>query len=573
MSRASEHPDLPTRASIPASGGSAKKAGIVASQRADPGMVDTLRRLSRSAGIFAMALGALVLLGWMRDIQILKSVAPGLVSMKANTAVAFVLSGYALWALHSIGSARISRAAMICSISVIAIGLLTLSEYLFGWNLGIDYLLFEETGNAVKTSVPERMSPATALSFILLGAALCCLALPNRECHCRAQSIALAVLVASAMATIGHVYGVHAQYGVVTYTWMAVHAAIAFVIVSLGILFFRPDYGWIALIASDNTGGAMIRRLWLPSVGTLLVFGWLELIGKKAGWYSSEFGASLFVIIAVTVLTVLMWRNARSLDRTDAQREYAEAEKDRLNAELEQRVAERTAELVAANSELASFSYSVSHDLRAPLRSIDSFANIVLREYGENLPAEAQHCLSRVCANVQRMNQLIDDLLKLSRFARQPISRITVPIEALVRDCLEQLHADQGERLIEYKIGNLRECQADPSLLRTVFLNLLGNALKYTRSRERAVIEVGVHEDGAENIFYVKDNGVGFDMKYADRMFGVFQRLHGEDEYEGNGVGLAIVQRVVHRHGGRVWAESETGHGATFYFTLGAGPS
>jgi PAS domain S-box-containing protein len=242
----------------------------------------------------------------------------------------------------------------------------------------------------------------------------------------------------------------------------------------------------------------------------------------------------------------------------------------RLNENLEQRVMNRTAELEAANKELEAFSYSVSHDLRAPLRAIDGFSRIVLQEYAAALPTEAREYLQDVRANTQQMGHLVDDLLAFSRLGRQSVNKQRVAPAGLVRQCLEELRDQQAERHVEVLVGELADCWGDVALLKQVWTNLLSNALKYTTRREVAIIEIGSHPGDfpGEQRFFVKDNGVGFDMRYAQKLFGVFQRLHRPEEYEGTGVGLAIVQRIIHRHGGRVWANARPDEGATFHFTL-----
>lgn len=254
-------------------------------------------------------------------------------------------------------------------------------------------------------------------------------------------------------------------------------------------------------------------------------------------------------------------------------------------SEKETQLRQRAELLEQANKELEAFSYSVSHDLRAPLRAIDGFSRILLEEYAPQLVPEAQRYLRLVRGNAKQMGYLIDDLLTFSRLSRQPLQKQLVAPADLVRECLEDLRAEREGRRVEITIGDasaalrqgskqaLPACEADPSLLKQVWINLLSNALKFTRHREVAVIEIGCREEDDEDVYFVKDNGVGFDMQYVGKLFGVFQRLHRAEEYEGTGVGLAIVQRIVHRHGGRVWAEAEVDKGATFYFTLGGGIS
>ncbi|MCX6953688.1 MAG: PAS domain S-box protein, partial [Verrucomicrobia bacterium] len=244
----------------------------------------------------------------------------------------------------------------------------------------------------------------------------------------------------------------------------------------------------------------------------------------------------------------------------------------RLNAELEQRVVERTAELKDANRELEAFSYSVSHDLRAPLRAVDGFSRALQEDFGAQLPQEGLRQIQTIRASAQRMGELIDDLLSFSRLSRQPLTLQPVEMDRLVRSVLADLADESKGRTVELTVGTMPACAGDPRLLRQVWINLISNALKYTRRQATAVIEIGCAQEAGENAYFIRDNGTGFDMQYAGKLFGVFQRLHRAEDFEGSGVGLAIVQRVVHRHGGRVWAEAAVGRGATFHFTLGAEP-
>jgi PAS domain S-box-containing protein len=246
----------------------------------------------------------------------------------------------------------------------------------------------------------------------------------------------------------------------------------------------------------------------------------------------------------------------------------AEEKIRQLNAGLEQRVIERTAELEAANKELEAFSYSVSHDLRAPLRAVDGFSQAVLEDFGPQLPEEGRHYLETIRQGAQKMGALIDDLLTFSRLSRAPLNKTEVNTGSLVRDVLEELDPMQAGRKIDLRIGELPPCAGDPALLRQVWINLLSNAFKYSQKREAAVVEIGCEVKPEGDVFFVRDNGTGFDMRYADKLFGVFNRLHRAEDYEGTGVGLAIVQRIIHRHGGRVWADAVVNRGATFYFTL-----
>jgi PAS domain S-box-containing protein len=252
-----------------------------------------------------------------------------------------------------------------------------------------------------------------------------------------------------------------------------------------------------------------------------------------------------------------------------SKRKAAEAEIRRLNEELEVRVEERTAELSAANRELEAFSYSVSHDLRAPLRSIEGFSRIVLEDYGDRLPTEAREYLARVCDSTKNMGQLIDDLLEFSRLGRKPLATQVVELRDIAQTCIAELRASHPDRIVHVTVGELPRWRCDPALMRQVFANLLSNAIKFSQHSVDPRVSVGSLTQGHETVVYVRDTGTGFDMRYADKIFGVFERLHRAEEYAGTGVGLAIVKRIVERHAGRIWAESQPGHGATFYFTLG----
>lgn len=256
-------------------------------------------------------------------------------------------------------------------------------------------------------------------------------------------------------------------------------------------------------------------------------------------------------------------------DITD--RKQALDDVQRLNTDLEQRVRERTMELEAANQDLEAFLYSVSHDLRAPLRAVDGFSRLVLEEHAHGLEPEGAYYMRRVRESVHRMGLLIDDLLEFSRLGRLALQarRLTSDeLLALVQTSVDELRASARDQAVEVVIGDLPACQADPALLKQVWVNLLSNAFKYSRTRLESQIQVGSQLTPAGQAYFVRDNGVGFDMRYVHKLFGVFQRLHAETEFEGTGVGLAIVHRIIHKHGGQIWAEAAPGAGATFYFTL-----
>jgi PAS domain S-box-containing protein len=284
----------------------------------------------------------------------------------------------------------------------------------------------------------------------------------------------------------------------------------------------------------------------------------LELFGRRKD--GTIFPAEISLSPLQTSDVVFVTASIR--DITDRKNEEA------LRARHESELTQAHAELEAAYKELESFSYSVSHDLRAPLRHIDGFSRILAEEYKARLDSEGQHYLQRIMDGAQQMGRLVDNLLDLSRVGRQEVEFRPVDLNGVIEGVRTGLGEEASKREIEWRIAPMPAVECDAGLVKLVFINLMSNAVKFSATRKRAVIEVGWTEQDGERVFYVRDNGVGFDLKYADKLFGVFQRLHRQEEFEGTGVGLATVQRIIHKHGGRIWANSAPGQGATFYFTL-----
>jgi PAS domain S-box-containing protein len=438
----------------------------------------TFHGLALHLGLLAAALGASVLLGWTFDIAALKSVFPGLATMKAPTALGMVLCGVALGVCLSLT--------------------LLFLEHFF-----------------LNTGITERKrAEAEFKRFFTLSMDLLCIA--NADGYFKLINPAFT-----------HTLG-----------WSAEEI--------LG----RP---FLDFVHPDDRAATLreVERQITAGQNTLEFEN--RYLHKDDSW------------------RVLSWKSVPqpggmmyAVARDITERREAEERIQKLNEELKQR-----ADLLEmANKELEAFSYSVSHDLRAPLRAVDGFSQAVLEDYGAQLPEEGRRDLQTIREGAQRMGVLIDDLLTFSRLSRIPLKKQEVNTDKLVRHVVEGMNSQREGRQVEIRIGDLPACQADPALLNQVWTNLLSNALKYTRQRQPAVIEIGCKLEQDENVYFVRDNGAGFDMRYAGKLFGVFQRLHRADEFEGTGVGLAIVQRVIHRHGGRIWADAALDRGATFYFTL-----
>ena len=274
----------------------------------------------------------------------------------------------------------------------------------------------------------------------------------------------------------------------------------------------------------------------------------------------NEFGGpsyeDLFRLLILIILVIVV---ALLAERIEKVRQLNQLNRDLENSAIQ---------LHEANEELEAFAYSVSHDLRVPLRAIDGFSRILMEDYGDSLDEEGNRLISIVRDNTEKMGDLIDDILLLSRVGRQKMKGFEIDMEYLVRNVWEDLRPDWDGRELELVVDDLPNAQGDRILMAQVFQNLLSNSIKFTRNKNPAVIEVGAQNYKDEIIYYVKDNGAGFDMKYIDKLFGLFQRLHTAEEFEGTGVGLSIVQRIIKRHGGQVWGEGEPFKGATIYFTL-----
>ena len=333
----------------------------------------------------------------------------------------------------------------------------------------------------------------------------------------------------------------------------------------------ETELAWLGYSRDEVVGKFTLADLITPASMKLMADNFVLL--KDRGWTKNlEFemrrkdGSTFYSLLSATAIKNADGKFVRSrstmFDITDHKR--AEAEIHRLNTDLRR----RAVELDAVNHELEAFSYSVSHDLRAPLRSLHGFSTALLEDYADIVDEQGKDYLHRIRNAAQRMAILIDDLLNLSRITRAELNRKTVDLSELARAVVDELVAGQPERTVRVEIQPELTVEADPHLLRAALANLIGNAWKFTAKQPDATIMVGAHDNSDERVFFVRDNGAGFDMTYAHKLFGAFQRLHHVDEFEGTGIGLATVQRIIHRHGGHIWAEGAVDQGATFYFTL-----
>lgn len=500
-----------------------------------------------------------MLAGWQWNVDVLKRLLPGLIAMNPVTAIGFMLAGAALWLQRRpTGGPRRGSARWLAG-GVLAIGALGLGNSFLDLNLGFDRILFAARLEA-DGPLPNRIAPNTALNFLLLGLALLNLDATTRRGFRPAEALAGVAGLVALFALIGYAYQVQWLYGVAAFVPMALPTAALFLLLVGGLLAARSHVGLTALLVGESPGGRLFRRLFPAVAGVQIVFGGLALAGARHGLYGSDLAIALLVGANVVVFGGLLAWNARSLHRAEAARRGEADERQRHARALEE-----------ANRELEAFSYSVSHDLRTPLRHLVAYSEILAEDAGGRLDDTSRRHLERIRAAADEMRRLIEDLLAFSRTATVPLHTRDVSLSELVTACVHRLELETRDRSLLWRLPPLPDVRADPNLLRQVLANLLGNALKYTRGRAPAVIEVGcAGREDDRLVFFVRDNGAGFDPQQAHRLFGVFQRLHSAAEFEGTGLGLALVRRIVARHDGRIWASGEVDRGATFFFTLAA---
>lgn len=531
-----------------------------------PRLVGRYHLVGSVAAVSAAVGGALVLLGWSFELDSLKRLLPGRVAMNPATAAAFLVAGSVLTLRHLLKPVPpwARRAVWVVGAGVAFLGLARLIAYGVNVDFALDRVLFRDS--LQRESPPSRIAPNTAFAWVLTGAAMLAVDRTHRAAVLTSQSFALLALILALITVTGYAYRVPNLAQISTFIPMALNTALGFIAAALAVALVEPERGLTRSLVADAEGGRLARRLLPASLILPVALAWVGIQAEARHVFDIHTGISAMVALGTLLLCTLIVWTAESMIRAEALRTTAE----KREAKLQRALRHRAQQIEAANAELEAFSYSVSHDLRAPLRSITGFSQALLEDHADQLNGEARDYLDRVARAGQRMAGLIDDLIRLSRVARADMQRADVDLSALAEATITQLRADEPGRRVDVVIEEGLHAHGDRDLLRIAVNNLLENAWKYTSRSDNPRIELrrgGSTPEGAP-IFFVRDTGAGFDMAQAHKLFSPFQRLHAEAEFHGSGIGLATVQRVMRRHGGRAWAEGEVGRGATFFFTL-----
>jgi signal transduction histidine kinase len=508
-----------------------------------------LARISSIAGVSVALGGAIALTSWWSN----RPNAESFLALKPDVALTFILAGISVRLLNRTRMAR--TICYVCAFLVTAVGFL--SWFQQGTHLRVSLNEFFRFLPAGRQAVADRMPLATGFNFFLTGCALLLIERKTKKGNRPSHTIVLIASIISTIALIGWLYHVYPLYYKGAYQYLAVYTPILFLLLAIGILCSTPEGIFMEVITGHGVGSVMLRYLLPPLIAFLVLLSWLRLSGQRAEIFEDDVGTAIMVIVHILIFGALVFGIAISLNRSDLQREL-----------LERRIHERTLLLESANRELEAFAYSVAHDLRAPLRAIDGLSLVILEDYAQKLEADGKTALERIRDNAHRMNQLINGLLELSRMSRAQMNPSQTDLTQIAKHVISELRQREPHREADIVIAEGLSAQGDPSLLEAVIENLLNNAWKFSARQQRTHIEFGKKLERAQPVFFIRDNGIGFDMNYADKLFGPFQRLHTNHDFAGHGIGLATVQRVIHRHGGRIWAESKVDHGATFFFTL-----
>jgi signal transduction histidine kinase len=492
-----------------------------------------LRLMARLISLVVVVIAIAALAGWFAGSRTLNAIRPGYIPMAPNTALSFILLGGALAVLDD-GRRASARFAQGAAAVVLVITSARFAEYATGADIRVDHWLFRFPSGSVGLAPVGKMALFTSLTFILSAMGLLFLTFPDRRVVTHLGLLTgMTAGFLGLVFLLGYVYGAPLLYRGESIP-MALNTAACFLGLGGGVVLRASAYS-----LSDRREAKEAARLAQEALEQRVIERTAELV------------------LAI-----------EELQAEVTTRRAAEDKVRKLNQELEERVLRRTAELETANRDLETFSYTVSHDLRAPLRGMRGFSQILLEEYRDRLDPQAKHYLEQIDDAGQQMAELIESLLALGRASHEEVRKERIDLSEMAGEIVQELRLTHPGRVVQAEVAEDLTAEADPRLLRTALANLLGNAWKFTSRRTDARIKVGMKKCNGECCYFVRDNGVGFNMADAQKLFTPFQRLHAEREFYGTGIGLVTVRRIIERHGGRVWAEGEPGAGATFYFTL-----
>lgn len=532
------------------------------------------RRVGAGCAAAAAAAAGVGLVQWFSSPGLPADIQRGYVPMAPTTGLAtFVISASVLARLRVVSWRRAQMAVDVACLAVLALAGLVLWARVGGQILGLERWLAPAATETAKVP-PGVMSPVTAVLFMLSSLSLL-LARPaasaGRLRHWAAVATAVVVAASGLIVVTGYAYGTPFLYGLGLIP-VALITGLAFLLNGMSLWVLPPDDRWPMVALLRPSVRSRLLLVFVPLVLVLVLAGGavqLRLLPRLA---NPAAGALLLALVTGLLAAVVVFLLAARIgDRADGLvrgHELEARDAKAFSAELERRVDARTLELRRMVTDLESFSYSIAHDLRAPLRAINGYATILQDDYADSLDDEGRRLLRRAAQAAVRMGMLIDDLLDFSRAGTARMDRVDVDMCALVQVAFEDVVSDPDRSRIIFEVDGLPHAVGDPSLLRQVWVNLLGNAVKFSAGCECPRLQVGCDEDGREQVYRVADSGIGFDMAFVDKVFGMFESAHTPGVFEGTGVGLAIAQRIVERHGGRMWVRSKEGQGATFYFSL-----
>ncbi|MDJ1484724.1 ATP-binding protein [Cytophagaceae bacterium YF14B1] len=510
-----------------------------------------------------MGIALATLTGWQFNIDLLRRVISGLVAMNPTTAVLFIFYGFAFICLQS-ASHFYQVTGIIFLGLVICISGIKITQYIADIPNGIDSILYSDSlKEDIKYNTPNRMSIITAISFLVNSISLYLYTKPILQKRSLANyPLAIGIFI-SLLSVIGYIYRVDINYSVLQRFPMAPNTALNFLFIAIALLLSQKDTGYMKEVFSPYTGGVLARKL-IPSMIIIPVgMGLLLLVGSWTRLYGSDFRIALHTLGVITLMIAVLLNVIRSLNHTDEARVLAESELKKAKKLVEDHLRKQE----ESAREIAEFSYAISHNLRTPLRAINGYTALLKEKEYIHIDQESAHMLNVLQQNTWKMGQLLDDLLTFIKISHTPIFYKQIDLNVLVKQVLSDLNKFIKDSS-SIAIDTLPKARGDYELLRLVYQHLLSNAIKYSEPKDSLSLYIGAYNLHETTVYFVKDQGCGFDMRHYDKLFGLFTRLHQEHEFQGLGIGLAVTQRIIHKHGGQIWAESEPGKGAVFYFTL-----